>query len=336
MNLPHNSSTSAMKQREDDPEIYKSLYRDKEIPLPNNYVPRAEIVDHKLPLEIHRVEGRQSSYDYVNTPESVRERLIRHMQGVTGVDKLVGVLLDELKKQGLDRETIIIYSSDHGIFNGEFGLGGKALCYEYCTHVPLIIYDPSLPKRQRSQDNNELISSIDIAPTILDYAGVKRPEGYQGATLRPLIEGEVESVRDYLYTENLWSTHFGNPRCESVQDKEWKYIRYYKNENMTAPKKLKIADEFGLSSKIVYANDITSFMTYRDFIDAGLNGEEAAYEELYNLKDDPKEITNLAGNPKYQAKLESLRKEWYKQLKYARGTGLPMVNIKLDKIVIPD
>ena len=51
---------------------------------------------------------------------------IREMQSVTGIDLLVGRLIDELKKQGLDKNTILVFTSDHGIFNGQYGLGGKA------------------------------------------------------------------------------------------------------------------------------------------------------------------------------------------------------------------
>ena len=64
------------------------------------------------------------------------------MQAMTGIDGLVGNLRKSLKEKGLDKNTIIIYTSDHGLFGGQFGLGGKALCYEKTTHVPMVIYNP--------------------------------------------------------------------------------------------------------------------------------------------------------------------------------------------------
>ncbi|MEY8528352.1 sulfatase-like hydrolase/transferase [Bacteroides xylanisolvens] len=334
-NLPHGNGTGSMKLKESDPDIYKTLYRNLDIQLPENYIAKADIKTPKLPESVHHASDRQNIYNYCDNPKTLRKRNIREMQAVTGIDKLVGKLMDELKKQGLDKNTIIVYTSDHGIFNGEFGLGGKALCYEYCTHVPLIIYDPTLPKSLRSKDNNELVLALDLAPTFLDYAKAEKPANYQGFSLKPMLSGKIKSVRDYLFTENLWSTHFGNPRCESIQDKKWKYIRYYKNENLSATEKIKHLKSFGLSPNNVYKTDMTDVLMYRIFVDAGLNGENAEYEELYDLENDPKETTNLANDKKYKDILENLRTEWFKALKLARGNGKPMVDIICDGYSIP-
>lgn len=73
---------------------------------------------------------------------------------------------------------------------------------------------------------------------MLDYAGIERPDTFQGNSLRGLIKGDDEPVREYVFSEKLWSTHLGNPRIEAVQDKRWKYIRYYKDENFPARKKI--------------------------------------------------------------------------------------------------
>ncbi len=328
-NLPHNSSTNAMKQRETDPDTYRSLYRDLDIPLPENYVARADIRNPKLPPEILHAEDRQTIYDYVDTPKAFRERYIRYMQAVTGVDNIVGELMAELKRQGLDKNTIIIFTSDHGIFFGEYGLGGKSLCYEICTRVPYIIYDPRLPKKQRSKDNDELVMTIDLSATMLDYADVKVPDHYQGFSLKPMIEGKEESVRDYAYTENLWSTVHGNPRCESVQDKEWKYIRYYKNENLSSLEMVRMGKEMGLKPSVAYDQNITTMLMYRMFRVAGIEGEPAVYEELYNLKSDPLEANNVINDPANRETLDRLRKEWKKQITMAIGDELPKVDLKL-------
>ncbi len=329
-NLPHNSSTSAMRQRESDPDTYCSLYRDLDIPLPKDYVAKADIEDPKLPAELLHAKDRQTTYDYVDTPEECKERYIRYMQAVTGIDNIVGELQEELKRQGLDENTIIIFTSDHGIFFGEYGLGGKSLCYEICTRVPYMIYDPRLPKKVRSKDSDELVMTIDLSATMLDYAGVEVPEHYQGFSLRPMIEGEQESVREYAYTENLWSTVHGNPRCESVQDKEWKYIRYYKNENLSSIEMVRMGKEMGLTPKVAYDQNITSMLMYRMFRVAGIEGEPAVYEELYNLKNDPLEAQNVIDDPKNQGVLARLRKEWKTQITMAMGDELPKVELKLE------
>ncbi len=325
-NLPHGAGTSSMKMLDSDPEIYKSLYRDQELPLPENYIARADIKNPRLPAELLHVEDRQNIYDYVDTPEKLREMNTREMQAVTGIDLLVGKLVKELKDQKLDKNTIIIFSADHGIFNGEYGLGGKSLCYEICTKVPFIVYDPRA-KATHGDVRDDLVSSLDIAPTILNYAQIEVPESYQGENLQPLLYDQEDKVRDYIFTENLWSTHFGNPRCESVQDKEWKYIRYYKNENPSANQKIANYKALGLPNNTIYQTNLTDVAQYRIFADAPLNGEKPVYEELFNLKNDPYEAVNLINANQYADLIEDMREQCDIQVRRARGEGQPRVDI---------
>ncbi len=325
-NLPHGAGTGSMQMRDSDDEIYKTLYRDQNIPLPENYVARKDIKTPKLPAEIHHAEDRQVGYDYVDTPEGFRERYIRQMEAMTGIDRLLGELRQTLKDQKLDKNTVIAFTSDHGLFMGQFGLGGKALCYEETTHVPMIIFDPNTKKSKRGKTSDALVQSIDIAPTMMTMAGVTIPDSYQGKNLTGLLAGEQEAVRPYLYTENLWSTQFGNPRCEAVQDHEWKYIRYYKNENFSALKKIATAKEMGINtSAMLYKVHDPDIAVYRDYADGPLNGEPAVYEELFNLKNDPKETTNLASDASNKNKLEELRKVWKTEITNARGNEFPKV-----------
>lgn len=325
-NLPHGAGTGSMEMRESDDEIYKTLYRDKDIPLPKNYVSRKDIKEPKLPKEIHRANDRQLGYDYVDTPEGFREHYIRQMEAMTGIDRLVGQIRATLKEQKLDRNTVIVFTSDHGLFMGQFGLGGKAFCYEVTTHVPMIIFDPKSKKSTRGKTSDALVQSIDIAPTLLTMANVAIPESYQGKDLSGILAGSETTVRTFLYTENLWSTQFGNPRCEAVQDMEWKYIRYYKNENLSASKKIGTAKAMGINmNSMLYKVHDPDIALYRDFVEGPLNGEQAVYEELFNLKNDPDETTNLAMEDIYNKVLLKMRTVWEKEIKMARGDHAPMV-----------
>ena len=325
-NLPHGAGTGSMQMRDSDDEIYKTLYRDQNIPLPENYIARIDIKTPKLPAELLHAEDRQPGYDYVDTPEGFRERYIRQMEAMTGIDRLLGKLRQTLKDQKLDKNTVIVFTSDHGLFMGQFGLGGKALCYEETTHVPMIIFDPNTKKSKRGKTSDALVQSIDIAPTMMTMAGVAIPDSYQGKNLTGLLAGEEQAVRPYLYTENLWSTQFGNPRCEAVQDHEWKYIRYYKNDNFSALKKIATAKKMDINTNaMLYKVHDPDIAVYRDYADGPLNGEPAVYEELFNLKNDPKETTNLAGDTANTSKLEELRKIWKTEITNARGTDFPKV-----------
>ena len=323
-NLPHGAGTSSMLQLPTDSVIYRDLYRDINIPPPANYIAKADIKTPKLPPTIFHPEDRQKSYDYVDNRADLKERMIREYEAMTGIDGLVGNLRAKLKNLKIDDNTIIIFTSDHGLFHGEFGLGGKALCYQQTTHVPLIIYNP----KQKPADhlNNQLVQTIDIAPTMLSYAKVDIPASYQGKDLGALVGGSKQPVRDYLFTENLWSTPFGNPRCEAIQDKEWKYIRYYQNDNLSANQKVKIGKQMGLAeNKVLYGITDDDLIQYRIYAEGPLNGEQPVYEELYHLKTDPNETTNLAKETKYKSILSKLQAAWKTAIVSARGEGNPNV-----------
>ena len=325
LNLPHDAGARTMESRESDDEIYKSLYRDAEIPLPPNYIAKADIINPKIPEEVHHFRDRQKGYDYVDNPEDLKERYIRKYQAMTGIDRMLGKLRETLLIQGLDKKTVIIITSDHGQFMGQFGLGGKALCYQVCTNVPMIVYNPYSPERARGKQIDELVQTIDIAPTILSLAGLTIPDEMQGKDISAMLNGRQRPVRDFIFTENLWSTHYGNPRIEAVQDKEWKYIRYYKNENISAREKIRIAHEMGIPVKSMLSIHDPDIAVYRGYIEGSINNEPTVYEELFNLRNDPQETTNLIEDQEYKEVLEKMKVAWWALLKEARGEGPPEV-----------
>ncbi|WP_460545588.1 sulfatase-like hydrolase/transferase, partial [Echinicola sediminis] len=321
-NLPHSAGTRTMEMRDSDDPLYKSHYRDEEMSLPENYVAKEDIHFPKLPKTLLRTEDRQTGYNYVDDPASQKEIYIRQLQAVTGIDRFVGNLRMKLEEEGIADNTIIVFTSDHGLFMGEFGLGGKALCYEVTTHVPLIWYDPAFTAEQKGRKSDELVQTIDIAPTMLQRAGIGIPGSYQGKDLTGFINGDEREIREYLFTENLWSTQFGNPRCEAVQSKKWKYIRYYKNNTFSATRKIKTAKEFGLNvNAILYTVHDADLIQYRDFVESSLNGEIPVYEELFDLENDPNESNNLAADIAYKNVIKEMRAAWSDQINIAKGIG---------------
>ncbi|AWV99280.1 sulfatase-like hydrolase/transferase [Arcticibacterium luteifluviistationis] len=321
LNLPHAAGTSSMKLKPGDDEIYRTLYRDKDISMPPNYVAKKDIKKPKLPADLLRAEDIQQSYNSSYTPEDNRERIIRESQAITGIDRLIGNLRKTLKEQGIDKNTVIIFTSDHGLFHGEQGLAGKALCYEIVTHVPLIIYNPSQNKQLKGMRLNALVQSIDIPATMLSLAGIEKPNSFQGKDISELLTGKKKEVREYVFTENLWSTQFGNPRCEAVQNKEWKYIRYYKNETFSASKKIEAALLFGVkTNRMLYDVHDLDMAIYHDYVEAPLKGEQPVYEELYHLKSDPFELDNLIAEKSNKEILKKMRQVWKEEINNARGT----------------
>lgn len=288
-NVPHSNSTNSMKQRPDDPALYRTGYRDQidQLTLPETYIPYDSVQTPKLPVEVYSGEYL-SSYDWVKSKESLHENQIRTLETVTGMDQVVGNLVQELDSQGLLDNTILVFTSDHGILHGEYGLGGKTLLYDVDLKIPLVIYAPGLEQQQVVDD---LCLNIDLGPTLLDMAGVAIPEEMQGKSMKPLIENKQVAWRTDFFSENMFMGQ-NYPRTEAVRTTDWKYIRYFSKEK----------DQHHILSLI-----------------APFLGEEPIYEELYDLKNDPNEENNLAFEASSQALLQMLRRRATELLKEAKG-----------------
>ncbi|WOO39309.1 sulfatase-like hydrolase/transferase [Rubellicoccus peritrichatus] len=313
LNLPHGFSMERMEMRESDDELYKTAYRDQKdsLPLPPTYIAREDIKKPKLPADVLLTQLRQNGYNYVDKPEGVRERNVREYQAITGIDRMIGKLRQQLEDLGIADNTVIIITSDHGIFNGEHGLGGKSLCYETCLKVPFVMYDPRLADEQQGKRMRQLVLSVDVAPTILSLAGIEVPNTMQGSDINPLLRDDSQEWRQYAFGENLWSNIFGNPRCETVRSDEFRYIRYFKNDNLDlrarTPK-----DKFYQVSPEMREN-------YNASLTASIKGEAPVYEELYHISSDPYEVENLVNDPAYAKVLAEMRLQCQQLVTEAKG-----------------
>jgi arylsulfatase A-like enzyme len=250
--------------------VYEQLYRDKEIMIaedtgrdPYQFIPEG-VIDH---------EARKQWYGYNYDPNTQPEHLIRYHQTVTGIDRVVGDLVEQLDRFSVADNTIIIYSSDHGLLNGEYGTGGKGLLYDLVAKIPLIVYDPRDSHPDLKKENNELVLSIDVPATILSYAGIQVPATMEG---RDLNSGEAE--RDEIFLESLTVAE-GNPFIEALRTHEWKYVRYL--QPYVCP----------------YTEE------HLDFSD-----QEPIFEQLFHLGEDPAERENLVGVDEHIEILEQFRK----------------------------
>ena len=181
----------------------------------------------RLPAFVRNSEGHTRWLRRFATPE-MRERTTKdYYRLVTGIDREVGRIMERLEGAGLTSRTLIVFTSDNGFFLGERGMSDKFLAYEESMRVPLIVFDPRNPSRGRGQRRDQMVLNIDIAPTLLEYAGVPIPSSMQGRSLRGLIEDRaVRNWRqDWFYEQHY--THQGKiPACEAVRGERWKYIRY--------------------------------------------------------------------------------------------------------------
>ncbi|EDM29155.1 N-acetylglucosamine-6-sulfatase precursor [Lentisphaera araneosa HTCC2155] len=131
------------------------------------------------------------------TSKMYQEYIKGYYRLVKSVDDNVGRVLDYLKESGLEKNTIVIYTSDQGFSLGEHGFYNKQWMYEEPLHAPFLVKFPGTVKA--GQVHNSMTSHVDIAPTILDFAGVTIPEGMQGFSLKPILLGKKEKVRDASY-----------------------------------------------------------------------------------------------------------------------------------------
>ena len=255
--------------------VYDQLYRDKEVTIaedtgrdPYRFIPEG-IIDH---------EARRQWYDYNYDRDTQPEHLVRYHQTVTGIDRVVGDLVEQLDRLGIADNTIIIYSSDHGLLNGEYGTGGKGLLYDLVAKVPLIVYDPRDSQGDRNNESTELVLSIDVPATILSFADVPVPETMEG---RDLNSGEAE--REEIFLESLTVAE-GNPFVEAFRTQDWKYVRYLQPWGCPYTE------------------------AHLDFSD-----QEPIFEQLFHVASDPAERVNLAGVEEYTETLEQFRERTKKR-----------------------
>ncbi|MEX0981792.1 MAG: sulfatase [Bacteroidales bacterium] len=196
-----------------------------------------ETVFHKLPnygreagkhLAPHSRMGRQyprfEGWGY-DKEDTYQEALRKYNQQIYGVDYAIGMVMEELKKLKIDKNTVVIFSSDNGFFNGSHGLGSKVLPYEEGARVPLIIVDPRVRTGKKIVKTSSLTGNVDLAATILDLADIDIPSFYDGTSLLPILKDTKLQVRKTLTIIQVWGTEATH--CLTVMDDRYKYIYWF-------------------------------------------------------------------------------------------------------------
>lgn len=155
---------------------------------------------------------------------------------VTGIDTAVGMIRTELTAQGLDQNTVIIFTSDNGYNAGAHGFGDKVLPYEEASRAPLIIFDPRLPAASQGRVCAAVTGNIDLAATLCAIAGAPAPAGTDGKNLLPLVADPAGTVRDFLPLFNFWGT--ASAQSMAIVTRDWKYIYWYYGEGMQPTEEL--------------------------------------------------------------------------------------------------
>jgi len=154
------------------------------------------------------------------------DELVRNqMRCLTSIDESVGRVLQALEQTRSLDNTMIVFTSDNGYFWGEHGLGDKRAAYEESIRIPMVARYPKLIKAGRNI--TEMALNIDIAPTMLDLAGVTIPKTMQGRSLVPAMQGKAKNWRTQFFCEYFMEQQFARVATwECVRTTRWKYIHY--------------------------------------------------------------------------------------------------------------
>jgi arylsulfatase A-like enzyme len=163
-----------------------------------------------------------------DNPAKYQQMVKGYFRMIAGIDLEIAKIRAELKKKGLDKNTVIIVMGDNGYFLGERQLADKWMMYDNSIRVPLIIYDPRTPKHQ---DVDEMALNVDVPATILDMAGLKQPKNYHGKSLLPIVSSKRKTLnRDTILIEHLWE-FVSIPPSEGIRTNDWKYFRYVNDKS---------------------------------------------------------------------------------------------------------
>jgi len=235
---------------------------------------------------------------YLPDNDSTRKDLALYYDEISRLDSYLGKVMAELKKQGEDENTVVIYMSD----NGRPFPRAKTRMYDSGIKTPFIVRWPANVKQGRT---DALVSSIDIAPTFCELAGANISETFQGFSFAPVLENFSMETRSYIVGEHNWHDYQSHERA--IRNHNFLYLRNAFPELNASP-----------------PADAVRSITYQKMIELYEAGElnenqldcfiaPRPAEELYDVVNDPWQLTNLAGDEEYADTLKVMRKlldEW--------------------------
>ncbi|GAA4281298.1 hypothetical protein GCM10022260_17190 [Gaetbulibacter aestuarii] len=233
-----------------------------------------------------------------------------YLGAVEATDYTLGKLLRSLREKGLDKNTLIIYISDHGPSTHR----GKYSAYPFGSQVPVIFSGPDIVKNMKS---NSLVSLIDLMPTILDYLKIKKPKTAQGRSLINIVTGkDFSSVNNYIYTEVSFprkgETNF---QARGMSDGRFWYIRRNKKPRMRGKPEDNYDEKVwrNLSYKATLKGK-KNFPLQYDLLETFENNPPL--EELFDLYSDPWTLHDISKNPEFTSVILRMRNEmnsWIKK-----------------------
>lgn len=188
---------------------YLDLYQRDRIGLPPNYAAVHPFDNGEMTIRDELLLG------WPRSAAEIRHTWHEYYATVSGLDRQIGRLLAAMRQHGLFENTLFVFSADQGIAIGSHGLLGKQNLYEHSAKAPLVFAGPGVPKGQ----SPALVYLLDIFPTVCDLVGAAIPQGLDGVSFKPVIDGRAAAVRHELllaYREVQ----------RAIRDEQWKLVRY--------------------------------------------------------------------------------------------------------------
>lgn len=211
---------------------------------------------------------------YLPDEPGIREDIAAMHGMIQAIDDAVGTITTALEAAGLAEETLLIFTTEHGIAFPR----AKGSCYDPGIEAALLLHYPGVI--DGGQRCDELVSNIDVLPTLLDLLDEPIPERIEGQSFLPLLTDKKYYPRDQLFAEITWHDRY-NP-VRAIRTKQYKYIR-----------------SFWHLPSIYLTDDVFVSRAGREIREQFQSGRRP-YEELYDLDSDPYETTNLADDPAYE------------------------------------
>lgn len=249
-------------------------------PLPANFVAVDEAVGSPR-------RDWQQSWDETRW----RQYRYAYFRMLEDVDRQIGQVLDALRQTGQEENTLIVFTSDHGEGLGSHHRVGKMMFYDEEAAVPLVVSWKGVTPAGRI-DRQHLVSTLDVLPTICDYAGVKPPNVVRGESLRPVIENPELPGRKCVASEMAVGKAGGSKRSFMVRTSRYKYMVFPPGVN---------------------------------------SGSEDRLELLFDLQSDPGEMKNLAGDAAIAAEIEHHRQllaQWNRTTEEDRYPVVPSPELR--------
>lgn len=236
------------------------------------------------PLPFQKMREVRTGFD--EDPACFRDIQAVYYGMVTKVDEQIGRLLQVVDELNLYQDTAVIFTADHGDFAGEYGLWEKwdTVMHDCLLHVPMIVRAPGLPQGKRIKSLSE---HVDVGPTMLDLLGFDADWGMHGESMLPMINGKRHKQVIFAeggHEEEMWS-RFNKDQGKPNGRPADKQVTYHDYPETMSRTKMVRTDDFKLVIRLIGGN------------------------EFYNLNEDPDELNNCYGDPRYSEIINELQLE---------------------------